>query len=99
VRILASPEAVRFIQDRGGQVFVWAVPFEVPTLGGRVFTLQASTDSPGPTLEFRRLVGEGFQILIDPGARELPDELHFAVRGWRTKRICAYWNGHSLGRD
>lgn len=82
--------------ERGGWVFVWAVPMDTPT--GRVFALEASTESPGVDREFRRLSGEEFDVLLDIGDRALPDELHFAVKGWRRKGIRAYWNGHSFGR-
>ena len=77
-------------------MFVWAVPMVTPT--GPVFALEASTDSPGADRHFRRLVGDGFDVLLDIGDRGLPDELHFAVKGWRRKGIRAYWNGHSFGQ-
>jgi hypothetical protein len=99
MRIVASPDAVAFVRDRGGRVFVWTLPMEGPTGGGKVFALEASTDSPGPEHDFVRLAGSEFEVLIDTGARAMPDELHFAVKGWRRKRIRAYWNGTSFSRD
>jgi hypothetical protein len=35
----------------------------------------------------------GFELWFDPGGLQSPDALHFDVRGWRTKRVEAYWNG------
>lgn len=99
MRVLASPEAVAFVRDRGGRVFVWTLPMDAPTGGATVFALEASTDSPGPERDFVHLSGSNFDVLIDTGARALPDELHFAVKGWRRKRIRAYWNGRSFSRD
>lgn len=96
MKVVASPEAIAFVAERGGRVFVWAVPMDTPT--GPVFALEASTESPGADREFRRLAGEDFDLLIDVGERPLPDELHFAIKGWRRRGIRAYWNGHSFGR-
>jgi hypothetical protein len=99
MRVVASPEAVAFVRDRGGRVFVWTLSMDAPTGGATVFALEASTESPGPERDFVRLSGTDFEVLIDTGNRALPAELHFAVKGWRRKLIRAYWNGHSYGRD
>jgi hypothetical protein len=99
VRVVATPEVVEFVRDRGGQVFVWTLLMDGPTGGGKVFALEASTDSPGPERRFARLVGDEFDVLLDAGDRQPPEELHFALKGWRRKRIRAYWNGRSFGRD
>lgn len=99
MRVVASPEAVAFVHDHGGTVFVWTLPMDAPTGGASVFALEAATESPGPERDFVRLAGSDFDVLIDTGARSLPDELHFALTGWRRKRIRAYWNGRSYARD
>jgi hypothetical protein len=97
--VVASPEAVAFVRDRGGAVFVWTLPMDAATGGATVFALEAATESPGPERDFVRLTGSDFDVLIDTEHRALPDELHFAVTGWRRKRIRAYWNGRSYSRD
>jgi hypothetical protein len=99
MRVLATPEAVTFVREGGGRVFVWTLPMDVPSGGASLFALEASTESPGVEHNFQRLSGPDFDVLIDTGNRALPDELHFAVKGWRRKLIRAYWNGHSYGRD
>jgi hypothetical protein len=99
MRVVASPEAVAFVRDHGGRVFVWTLSMDAPTGGATVFALEASTESPGPDRDFVRLSGRDFEVLIDTGARALPEELHFAVKGWRRRRIRAYWNGNSFSRD
>jgi hypothetical protein len=99
MRVLATPEAVAFVRERGGRVFVWTLPMDVASGGATVFALEASTESPGPGRDFVRLAGSDFDVLIDAGDRGLPDELHVALKGWRRKRIRAYWNGNSFGRD
>jgi hypothetical protein len=99
MRIVASPEAVAYVRERGGHVFVWTLVMDAPTGGATVFALEASTESPGPERAFARLAGADFDVLLDTGERDLPDELHLAVKGWRRKRIRAYWNGRSFARD
>lgn len=98
MRLITTPEAVSFIRERGGRVFVWPLDMEGPAEGA-VFALEASTDSPGVGRGFVRFDGEGFELMFDTEDHGLPDELHLALRGWRTKKIRAYWNGHSYGRD
>jgi hypothetical protein len=99
VRLIASPEAVAFVRERGGRAFVWPLELEGPSLGDGVFALEVSTESPGAEHGFARFAGEEIDILIDTTEHGVPDELHLAVKGWRRKRLCAYWNGHSYGRD
>ena len=98
MRVVASPEAVAFVRERGGHVFVWTVTIDGPTGAAAVFALEASTDSPGVERDFVRFAGEEFDIFLDAEERGLPDELHFAVKGWRRRQIRAYWNGKSFGR-
>jgi len=99
VRVIATPEAVEFVRERGGCVFVWPLRMEGPTGGAVIFALEASTDSPGVAHGFVRFFGEGFDVMIDATDHGVPEELHLAVAGWRLKRVRAYWNGHSFGRD
>jgi hypothetical protein len=98
VKVVASPEAVTFVRDRGGRLFVWPLAMNVASGGAVVFALEASTESPGAEREFVRFAGEGFELLLDTTEHGAPDELHLAVKGWGRKRIRAYWNGHSFGR-
>jgi hypothetical protein len=43
---------------------------------------------------FRHVTSRGgFEIWFDPGALAPPAELHLEIRGWRAKRVDAYWNG------
>jgi hypothetical protein len=99
VRVVATPEAVAFVRERGGRVFVWTLEMDAATGGATVFALEASTESPGPERRFARLAGADFDVLLDAGDRGPPDELHLALKGWRRKRIRAYWNGRSFARD
>lgn len=99
MRVIASPEAIAFVRERGGRVFVWPLDLEGPNAGRGVFALEASTDSPGAERDFVRFAGEGIDVLVDTTEHGVPDELHLALKGWRRRQVRAYWNGHSYGRD
>ncbi len=99
MRVIASEEAIAVIREGGGHVFVWTIPMDIPSGGATVFALEASTASPGAEREFRRFEGDDFDVLFQLDDREPPDELHLLVKGWARKRIRAYWNGNSFGRD
>jgi hypothetical protein len=97
VRVLASPEAVSFIREQGGTLFVWADVAECCT--GPLTFLEASTDSPGADHPFRRLHGEDFDLFVDIGGRTPPEELHLDLKGWLRKHIRASWNGCAYALD
>jgi hypothetical protein len=99
VRVIASPEAIEFVRERGGSVFIWPLALEGPTAGRGVFALEASTESPGAVRRFVRFAGEEIEVLVDTTEHGAPDELHLALTGWRRKQVRAYWNGRSYGRD
>ena len=61
-----------------------------------VFVLEASVESPGVTYDFRRFQGEGIELLLDVGGRNLPEAVHLDVSGLLRKRIRATWNGNSF---
>lgn len=99
MRVIASPEAIALVREGGGRVFVWPLDLEGPSAGRGVFALEASTVSPGADRPFVRFAGEDVDVFLDTSAHGAPDELHLAVTGWFRKRVRAYWNGHSYGRD
>ncbi len=96
MRVIASPEAVSYVRERGGALFVWV---DCLRCQGAPNFLEASTDSPGSDRSFRRLAGTDFDLFIDPGGLELPESLNLELRGRRTKRLRAYWNGASFAAD
>lgn len=97
MKVVAALEAVRFIREHGGQLFVWVVSIRYGA--GNVFVLEASTDSPGPEHDFRLMGGDDFDVLLDTEGREPPEELHVALRGRLRKQLRAYWNGNSFTQD
>lgn len=96
VKVVANPEVVEFVQERGGCLFVWT---DRLACCANVTYVEASTESPGAGREFRRLTGGGFELLIDVGGTDLPDELTLDIKGWPTKRVRAYWNGQNYVHD
>jgi len=90
MEVRATAEAAALVRERGGRLFVW--PDHQRCCQGATYLLTAS--EPKPERTFRRLEGpEGIELWFDPGNLAPPDELHLGVRGWRTKRVEAYWNG------
>lgn len=98
VQIVASPDVIDFVRSRGGQVFVWTVAMRY-AYGFNVFSLEASTESPGIDRTFLRFEGTDIALLYDPGVHETPDEIHLALIGRVRKQLRAYWNGKSFGSD
>ena len=96
MRVLASPEAVAYVRERGGQLFVWVDRLRSQ---GTVNFLEASTESPGSDRSFRRLAGRDFELFVDPGGLKLPESLHLELRGRRKKHLRAYWNGATFVAD
>lgn len=94
VRIVATPEAVDFVRSRGGLLYVWTMEMEYGY--HPVFVLEASMDSPGVDRDFHRFEGEGIELLLDAGGRDLPESVHLDVSGVLRKRIRASWNGNSF---
>lgn len=97
MRIEASDDVAAFIRRHGGSLYVWAEQMRYGS--GRVFVLDAATESPGPDREFARFAGPDYDVLFDPGGRDLPDRLLLTLKGRRRKQVRAYWNGNSFGQD
>lgn len=105
MKIVTTPTADALIASRGGRVWVWLDPRR--GMVGSYIWLEAHCEPPGASRRttftrssrrphrFRSVETGGFELLFDWGNMEPPDELHFAVKGWRkgTRRLEAYWNG------
>ena len=88
MRLKASPEAERLIEERGGALYVWAKRSRC--CGGGLTLLE--TASVAPDRPFRRVSGDRVDVFLDERLTP-PTELEVEVRGIRRKRLCAYWNG------
>jgi hypothetical protein len=103
MRVVASPRAASHIREHGGKLWVWLDPHGC--LVGSYVQLEAHTEPPGASRStrftrasrrphrFREFPAEGFTVHFDHGRMGPPEELHVDVKGWRTKRVEAYWNG------
>ena len=90
MKVVATPEVGYAVRAGGGRLFVW--PDRQRCCQGATYLLTAPEPAPGR--EYRRVEGAtGFELYLDPGHLLPPDELHLAVRGWRRRRVEAYWNG------
>jgi hypothetical protein len=91
MKVVAGPEVADYVHQNGGRVFVWPDPHRC--LVGAYTYLDASTTPPKKGRPFATVEYPEFELYFDPGALAPPDELYLEVRGWRNKRIEAYWNG------
>jgi hypothetical protein len=90
MNVVTTSQAEELVRERGGQLFVWIDSQRC--CGGATYL--ATSSRPRRGRAFRRIEGpEGFELYFDHGGFRPPDELHLDVRGWRRKRIEAYWNG------
>jgi hypothetical protein len=89
VRLVASPEARRFIAERGGRLFIWP---RSSRCCRSVAWLESATE-PGRGLAFRRAAEDDFQVYVPARLARLPDELHVEVRRFPRRRIEAFWDG------
>ena len=91
--VVADPEVAELVRERGGRLYVWATTRRCCS-GGMTY-LSTSTEPPRDHA-FRPIHTEGFEIWFDIGHREAPDELVLDARGWRRRRVDAFWNGCAL---
>ena len=90
VKVGASREALDFIREHGGRLYVWAD--RRACCGGTRF-IRSSTERPGRSEGFALIDHDGVELYVKAAAGRLPDELDIGVRGRRRPRVEAYWNG------
>ncbi|PZR98334.1 MAG: hypothetical protein DLM70_17450, partial [Chloroflexi bacterium] len=88
-RVIASPEVVRFIRERGGRLFIQADRHRC--CGGSGVVLLDATTEPPVGGSFLRLEADGFELLLDLSIGQVPDELSIVLRGRRRRRLEAFW--------
>ena len=89
VELVATPELVDHVRNRGGALYVWAV--RAPCCGGMI-ELRASTEQPAK--EFRKIVTASSAPQIDlylTAGLATPESLHLELG--RRGRVRAFWNG------
>ena len=90
MKIVATAEAALLLEAEGGRIYVRTDRSRC--CSGPMTYLLTSTD-PVEGHQFELVGGEGFECWFDPGNLTPPDEIHLDVKGWRKKRVEAYWNG------
>jgi len=88
MRVEASPEAVRLVEEEGGRLYVWAK--RARCCHGSITYLETSSQ-PGER-PFRRVDAAGIELYLDVRLGE-PEELVIETSGRRRKHVHAYWNG------
>ena len=89
MRVVASKEAVAFVRERGGRLFLWPQRSGYCCPGWR---LQSSTE-PTPDREFRRVPTEGFELYFPRHMTREPEKLEIEVRRFPRRHVEGYWNG------
>ena len=88
MRVDASQEAIGFVQEHGGKLYVWA---KTARCCHGASTILQTSNEPGQR-PFRRVHADGFELFLDARLGE-PDELVIETSGRRRKHVHAYWNG------
>jgi hypothetical protein len=90
MRVVATPDAVEFIRTQGGHLWVWPRYRVRPGL----VPLETATERPPGDMEFVLVAGPvDFRLLFDSRGWGEPDFLEVDLRGWRRRRVGAFWNG------
>lgn len=91
MRIVASDQVRRFVQDHGGRLYVWTTSHRC--CSSRLTLLDADTRPPrGWTQDSDRIDAGGFDLFLETGAHGLPRDLVLELRG-RRRKISASWDG------
>jgi hypothetical protein len=88
VRVQATPEAVRLVQEQGGQLYVWAKRSHC--CHGSLTFLETSSEPR--ERQFRRVDADGIELYLDQSLGN-PEELVIEAKGRRRKHVHAYWDG------
>jgi hypothetical protein len=90
MKVIAGPEAARLIQEHGGRLFVWTDLHRCCS-GNITYLKTGSALVEGR--HFERTDAAGFELWFDFGSKTPPDELFLEAKGWKKRRVEAYWNG------
>jgi hypothetical protein len=88
MRVDASADAIRVVQQHGGKLYVWAKRSRC--CHGPLTFLETSSEPM--ELPFRRVDADGIELYLDARLGE-PEELVIEAKGRRRKHVHAYWDG------
>ena len=89
MRIRATDEVAAAVRERGGRLYVWTSAHRC--CSAPLVLLETGGAAQGPARRFRAYDGGGYEVLLDAGARRLPEELVLELRG-RRRTVAAFWN-------
>jgi hypothetical protein len=92
MRIVTRQDAVEFIRERGGRLYVWADLMRCT--GPRCTFFISSIEPPPEPHAFRRFAGGDLELFFSDEELEPPAELRLELAGPRKKHISVY-EGHS----
>jgi hypothetical protein len=93
MRADVSAEAVEFVRDHGGRLWIWAAHPKVCCWGTPAY-MHAATEPPELSGFCAVPSAEGdLQIWFRAPAGRFPDVLEIGMRGRRRPRVEAYWDG------
>ena len=88
MRVQASPEAVRLIQEQGGKLYVCAKRSRC-CHGSLTFLETSNEPAERP---YRRVSADEIVLYLDARLGD-PEELVIEAKGRRRKHVHAYWDG------
>ncbi len=91
MKIVTRPGVSELAGERGGRLYVWTDAARCQA--GKMMVLLTSTEPPKEPHDFSAIEADDFELFFDPGRNAPPNELVLEVRGWRNKRVEAYWDG------
>ena len=91
MRVVASPEAVAFVRERGGRLFLWPTWTRCCRSLG-TWRLESSTE-PRSDRTFRRVPADGFELYLPGHLDREPEQLEIELRRFPRRHVEGYWNG------
>jgi hypothetical protein len=104
MKIVADEASETYLRDNGGKLWIW-LDGHIAFGGVQPIYLATAIEFPGTTRATRRMRsarrphrftpvdGDGYELLLDIGTFEMPDELHLVYKRWPKPHVDAYWNG------
>lgn len=97
MKVVTRTDAVEFIREHGGRLYVWADLMRCT--GGRCTFFTSSIEPPTEPHEFHRFGGADFELLFSGEGLEPPTELRLELAGRRRKHISVYGGFSSVLRN
>ena len=88
MEVVASPDAVEFVRERGGKLFVWSRTSRC--CRGAISFLEASTERDDRHA-FRPVPADGIELYVD--LPRLPEQLEIDLDGRFHRKVGGYWEG------